>query len=149
MRHDLQARPFVPDRLGSRFRTLVVVDDSAFWLERFCRLIDPLPLIELVGTALQGPEALHLADVLRPDLVLMDLKMPLVNGLQATVLLRRRLRHVLVILMSSDDSPPAQAAARAHGAHGFIWKPRVQSDLMTEIDRAFRLNATDDQRSTL
>lgn len=145
--HTTQTILIAPDHIPSRFRTLVV-HDSAALLERLCRLLELQPLIEVVGAAQQWPAALHLAEVLQPDLVLMDLDMPLVDGLQTTVLLRRRLRHIRVILMCIDDSPNAQAAARAQGAHGFIWETRIQSDLMAEILRAFQMNLTEDQRNT-
>jgi len=133
----IPTQPLVRDPSRSPFRTLVV-DDSAPLLERLCRLLDAQPLIELVGATQQGRKALQLAEALRPDLVLMDLNMPLVDGLQATTILYRQHRHIRVILMSIDGSPKAQTSAQALGAHGFIWKPRIQSDLMTEIHRAFK-----------
>jgi two-component system, NarL family, nitrate/nitrite response regulator NarL len=136
---DTQARPTVPHRIRPPFHMLVV-DDTACVLAGLCRLLETQPLIRVVGTAAQGNEALQMAEVLRPDVVLMDLNMPLVNGLQATAMLRHRLPDIRVIIMSVDDSPEAQASARAHGAHGFIWKPRMMSVLMTEIGRAFQLN---------
>ena len=132
----IQNRPVVRDRVNSPFRTLVV-DNSAFLLERLCRLLDAQPMIQLVGTARQGLEALYLAEVLQPDLVLLDLNMPLVDGVHAAAVLRRRHRHLLVIIMSIDGSPQAQASARAHGAHGFVWQPRIHGDLMSEIHRAY------------
>src|SRR5689334_17696956 len=116
---DTQTTPVVPGRIRSPFRTLVV-DDSATLLENLCRFLEAQPLLQVVGTAAQGNEALHMAEVLRPDLVLMDLNMPLVDGLQATAILRNRLPHIRVIIMTIDDSPKAQASARAHGAHGFV-----------------------------
>ncbi len=128
--------PVVRDRVNSPFRTLVV-DNFAFLLERLCRLLDAQPMIQLVGTARQGLEALYLAEVLQPDLVLMALDMPLVDGVHAAEMLRRRHRHMLVIIMSIDGSPEAHASARAHGAHGFVWQPRIHVDLMTEIHRAY------------
>lgn len=131
-----QNMPVVRDRMRSPFRTLVV-DDSAFLLERLCRLLDAQPMIELIGTARQGLEALYLAEVLQPDLVLMDLNMPLLDGVHAAAMLRRRHRHLLVIIMSIDGSPEAQASARAHGAHGFVWQPRIYGDLMSEIHRVY------------
>ena len=136
---DAQITPAVPDHTRLPFRMLVV-DDSATLLERLCHFLDTQPLLQVVGTAGQGNEALFMAKVLRPDLVLMDLNMPLVDGLQATAILRRSLPDIRVIIMSVDDSPEAQASARAHEAHGFVGKARIMSDLMTEICRAFQLN---------
>lgn len=131
----IQNTPALRDRMRSPFRTFVV-DASTFLLERLCRLLDAQPMIELVGTAREGLEALYLAQVLQPDLVLIDLNMPLLDGVHAAAMLRRRHRHMLVIIMSIDGSPTAQASARAHGAHGFVWQPRLHGDLMSEIHRA-------------
>jgi DNA-binding NarL/FixJ family response regulator len=137
----------IPDRIRPPLRTLVV-DDSAFLLEQLCLFLEKQPLIQVVGTALRGNDVLHHAKVLRPDLVLMDLNMPLVDGLQATTVLSSHLPNVRVIIMSLDDSPKAQASARTHGAHGFVGKPRILSDLMTEIRRVFQMNPTENERST-
>lgn len=143
---DTQNTPVLPGRIRPPLRTLVV-DDSATLLERLCRILETQPLLQVVGTAQQGNEALHLAEALRPDFVLMDLNMPLVDGLQATAIMCRRLPNIRVIIMSMDNSPKAQASARAHGAHGFIWKPLIMTDLMTEIRRAFQVNPTNGERS--
>lgn len=137
--NDTQALPVVVDRIPPPFHTLVV-DDSADLLAGLCRLLETQSRIRVVGTAAEGNEALQMAKALRPDLVLMDLNMPLLNGLQATAILRRRLPEIRVIIMSLDDSPGARTAAREHGAYGFIWKPRIPGDLMTEIGRAFQLD---------
>jgi DNA-binding NarL/FixJ family response regulator len=143
---DPQTTPVVPVPIRPPLRTLVV-DDSAPLLEQLCCFLDAQPLLQVVGTAGQGNEAVRMAEVLQPDLVLMDLNMPLVDGLQATAILRRRLPHIRVIIISIDDSPKAQTFARAFGAHGFIWKPRIVSDLMIEIRRVFRMDPTNDERS--
>ena len=134
-----QALPVVPARIRPPFHMLVV-DDTASVLAGLCRLLESQSRIRVVGTATHGNEALQMAEVLRPDVVLMDLNLPLVDGLQTTAMLRSRLPDIRVIIMSVDDSLEAQAAARAHGAHGFIWKPQMMSVLMTEISRAFQLN---------
>ena len=106
--------PVVRDRMGSPFRTLVV-DDSAFLLERLCRLLDTQPMIELIGTARQGLEALYLAEVLQPDLVLMDLSVPLVDGVHAAAMLCRRHLHMLVIIMSIEAFSKPTLLGRAWG----------------------------------
>lgn len=138
--NDIPALPVVADRIRPPFRTLVV-DDSVRVLAGLCRLLETQPLIRVVGTAAQGSKALQMAEVLQPDVVLMDLNMPLLDGLQTTAILRHRFPDIRVIIMSADDSPKAEASARAHGAHGFIWKPQMMSVLMTAISRAFLINS--------
>lgn len=125
-------------------RTLVV-DDSIVLLENLCRYLKSKPLFQVFCTAADGGEALRLAELHEPDLVLMDWNMPVMDGLQATEILRRRLPGVRIIIMTQDDSAEAEAEARAQGAHGFIWKPAIMNGqrLMAEVRRAFQPN---DQR---
>jgi len=126
-------------------RTLIV-DDSTLFLTCVRRLLDTQALIQVVGTAANGHEAVHQADVLLPDLVLMDLDMPGMNGLEATVLLRGRLPNTRIIIMTLDETVKTKAAASAHGAHGFVGKPHMIRTLMAEIRRVFRPNDADDKR---
>ena len=113
--------PAAPDNFPHPLRTLVV-DDSVVLLERLCAYFKTQPLFQVVGTAADGSEALHMAELLGPDLVLMDLRMPVMDGLQATAILRRRVPNIRIIIMTLEDSATAEAKARAHGAHGFIGK---------------------------
>ena len=144
---DTLTTSFAPDGVRPYFRT-VVVDDSATLRENLCRFLGTHPLIRVVGTATQGNEALHMAELLRPDLVLMDLNMPLMDGLEATAILRRRFPAMRVIIMTVDDSIGAITAARAQGAHGFVAKARIMSDLMTEVGRVFSTPSVDKDRSS-
>ncbi|MGD0058862.1 MAG: response regulator transcription factor [Verrucomicrobiia bacterium] len=129
--------PPAPDNFPRPLRTLVV-DDSFRFLKALCAYLKTEPLFEVVGTAMGGGEALHMAELLGPDLVLMDLHMPVMDGLQATAILRRRLPHVRIILMTVEDSATAEAKAQAHGAHGFIWKLRIKDGLITEVRQAWQ-----------
>ena len=138
--------PLAPSGNLRPLRTLIV-DDSTLLLSCCRRLLDAQALVQVVGTAANGSEALHKADMLTPDLVLMDLRMPCMDGLQATALLRRRLPNTRIIIMTLDDTVEAKAAARANGAHGFVGKTRILDDLMTEIRRVFRLKHANDERS--
>jgi DNA-binding NarL/FixJ family response regulator len=140
--------PPAPDNFPHPLRTLVV-DDSVVFLKGLCAYFKTQPLFQVVGTALDGSEALHMVELLGPDLVFMDLRMPVVDGLQATAILRRRVPNIRIIIMTMEDSATAEADARAHGAHGFIWKPRFMKDLITELRRAFRSDDTKGQRSGL
>jgi len=124
--------PRAPVSFPQPLRTLVV-DDSFRFLKALCAYLQTEPLFQVVGTAMGGGEALHMAELLGPDLVLMDLNMPVMDGLQAMAILRRRLPTVRIIIMTVEDSATAEAKARAHGAHGFIWKLRIKNDLVTEV----------------
>lgn len=130
-----------PRAPGGSLRPLrtLLVDDSFMFLACLRELLDAQALVDVLGTAANGNEALQKADEMTPDLVLMDLNMPYMDGLEATVELRRRLPDTRVIIMTLDETPEARAAARAHGAHGFVAKSRIIADLTTEIHRVCRL----------
>jgi DNA-binding NarL/FixJ family response regulator len=139
--------PPTPENFPHPLR-LLLVDDSAGLLASLCAYFETQPLFQVVGTALDGGEALHMAELLGPDLVLMDLRMPVMDGLQAMAILRRRVPNTRIVIMTMEDSATVETEARAHGAHGFIWKPRIMSDLAIELQRAFLSDHTKDERSS-
>jgi DNA-binding NarL/FixJ family response regulator len=125
-----------PDNRPHRLRTLVV-DDSVMFMEGLCAYLMTEPTFQMVGTALDGSEALHMVDMLEPDLVFMDLHMPVMDGLQATEILRRRMPNMRIIMMTREHPATAEVKARAHGAHGFLRKLGITHGLITEVRRAF------------
>ncbi len=104
-------------------RTLVV-DDSPDLLEIICELLAAHPEIEIVGTAANGVEALRRSAKLQPDLVVMDVTMPEMNGVTAANLLARLPHRPRVILMSSDEASCGEPELNTAGAEAFIFKPR-------------------------
>jgi CheY-like chemotaxis protein len=107
-----------PERKSLR---MVVVDDSKEFIELVrCVIAEAEHEIEVVGFAADGAEALCKVSEMHPDLVLMDVEMPLMNGLVAARLIRRRYPETRVILMSAESEYHSQA--RASGAFGFVYK---------------------------
>ena len=139
--------PTAPDNFPQPLRILLV-DDSVVLLERLCAYLKAQPSFQVIGTATNGSYALHMAELLAPDLVLMDLHMPVMDGLQTMAILRRRVPNMRIVIMTMEDSATAEAEALEHGAHGFIWKPRIMDDLVTELHRAFLSNHTKGERSS-
>jgi two-component system nitrate/nitrite response regulator NarL len=135
----MKQTPTTPTALDNHphpLRTLVV-DDSVMFMEGLCAYLMTEPLFQVVGTALDGSEALHMVDLLEPDLVFMDLHMPFMDGLQATEILRRRMPNMRIIIMTREHAATAEVKARAHGAHGFIRKLGITHGLITEVRRVF------------
>ena len=143
----MQAIGQTPTAAGGAQRPLrtLLVDDSAIFVSHLRQFLDGQSLIQVMDTASDGREAVNKAEALAPDLVLMDLHMPGMDGLQATAQLRHRLPNTRIIIMTLDETMPAQIAARAHGAHGFVDKTQMARTLMTEIQRVFELNPTGDE----
>ena len=140
--------PLAPTGIRSPLRTLIV-DDSELLLSVVSRFLDTQVLVQVVGMAANGSEALQKAAVLTPDLVLMDLNMPCMSGLETTALLRCRLPGARIIIMTLDETVQAKAAAYAHGAHGFVGKTQMIRTLMDEIQRVFLLNDSDEEKGTV
>ncbi len=112
---------------------VLICDDQTVVREGLAAILSTDDEIEVIGLARNGEEALALAEEERPDVVLMDLNMPVMNGVQATQHLRRRhpTLHVLVLTTYADDAWVIDAI-RA-GAAGYLLKDTRRDDLVAAI----------------
>lgn len=109
---------------------VLIVDDHAAFRAAAAQFLRTLPRVQVVGEAGDGAEALRLAEDLGPDLVLMDLSMPVLDGLAATRSIRARGRGApRVVIVTLFDGPACHAAARHAGADGFVGKPDLVAQL--------------------
>lgn len=113
----------------------MIVDDSPTFLRTVCSFLDHLPSIEVVGTAGSASQALTLIEQVRPELVLMDLQMPAMNGLEATAQLHQKFPEIKVILVTGHDTPELREASRESGADGFVSKSRLAQELPGMLKR--------------
>ncbi|HEY9423597.1 MAG TPA: response regulator transcription factor [Microterricola sp.] len=117
--------------------TVLVVDDQAMVRAGFAAVLDSQPDITVLGQAANGREAVDLAHELRPDVVVMDVRMPVMNGLEATRALQAPPRssdyvpHVLM-LTTFDIDDYVYEALRA-GASGFLLKDALPEDLIAAV----------------
>jgi pilus assembly protein CpaE len=102
---------------------VLAVDDSATIRETLGLLIGAQPDMELVGTAASGHEAVRRAAELQPDIVLMDIHMPDLDGIQATWLVSSRAPHGAVIMVTSEERIDFIQKAMSAGAQGYVLKP--------------------------
>jgi CheY-like chemotaxis protein len=124
---DDEAEALIPLRL-------LLVDDSQLFLGTLRRLLDTLSSIVVVGLAASGQEALELVDRLKPDVMLMDLAMPEMDGLEVTRRLAARAERPTIIMMSVHDLPTYRKATRKAGADAFVTK----SDLVSQLEPLMR-----------
>jgi DNA-binding NarL/FixJ family response regulator len=108
---------------------MLVVDDHALMREAVCAVADEADGLEVVGEAETGAQALQRAAELAPDLVLLDLDLPDVDGFTCLDALCRRHPEALVVVFSSIDEPEAVQAALKHGAAGYVLKRISPLDL--------------------
>lgn len=102
---------------------VLAVDDSATIRETLALLIDAQPDMELVGSAASGQEAVRRAAELQPDIVLMDIHMPDLDGIQATWLVSSRAPHGAIIMVTSEERIDFLQKAMSAGAQGYVLKP--------------------------
>jgi DNA-binding NarL/FixJ family response regulator len=109
---------------------VLIADDQALVRTGFRKILESEPDLEVVGEAADGAEAVERVAILRPDVVLMDIRMPRVDGLQATRQLAGRTR--VLILTTFDIDEYVYEALRA-GASGFLLKDAQADQLVTGI----------------
>jgi len=101
---------------------VLLADDSAVFRRGLCRLLEADWRFEVVAEATDGYEAVREAERTRPDLVLMDIRMPGQDGLAAARMLRERLPATRVVILTEYDSPGYRQEAEAVGCSGYLLK---------------------------
>jgi DNA-binding NarL/FixJ family response regulator len=114
---------------------ILVVDDQLLYAEAISVLLDQQDGLEVVGIARDGREAVEQAVALRPDVVLMDIKMPRLDGISATRRIRRRLPATRVLLMTALSGDELVEQALGAGADACIKKFSRAGDLVTAIEQ--------------
>jgi DNA-binding NarL/FixJ family response regulator len=104
---------------------VVIADDHRLFAESLRYMLEDGEQIEVVGYAADGGEAVALATLLAPDVVVMDLDMPVLDGIEATAGVRRSAPDVSVVIVTGSTDPRDDARARAAGASAYV--PKVAS----------------------
>lgn len=117
---------------------LLIVDDHAMVREGLLAFLDLHDEIEVVGEAANGAEAIHLAEKRRPHVVLMDLVMPSVDGIQATKTIAERFPEIKVIALTSFGEDERVIGAIRAGAVGYLLKNVSPPHLVRAIEDVFR-----------
>jgi DNA-binding NarL/FixJ family response regulator len=112
---------------------LLICDDQAIVCEGLRAILEPLRHIEVVGVANNGVDVINLTRTTQPDLVLMDLKMPRMNGVQATKAIREQFPDVRILVLTTYDEDDWVIDAIRSGAAGYVLKDTPQEDLHKAI----------------
>ena len=120
---------------GEKIRVMIV-DDVSETRENVRKLLQFESDVDVAGTARTGKEAIQLAQELNPDVILMDINMPDMDGIAATEAIRSKLPAVQVIILSVQGDPNYMRRAMLAGARDFLTKPPMGDELISAIRRA-------------
>ena len=125
-----------PDtRSGAPPARILVADDHELVREGFQRTLSREPGLEVVGEAANGREAVELCRCLKPDLVLMDVRMPEMDGLEATRTIKAQQPEVSVLVVSTYENPDYLLEAIRAGAAGYVLKGARKGQLVEAVRR--------------
>lgn len=122
---------------SSRRIRVLVADDSQTALTSICGYLEPDGQFEIIGTAFDGVHLVEQVESLRPDLVLADLSMPRMNGLEATIELRKSFSDLPILIFSGLNGLSIRDECLRNGANGFVEKSRMPERLIQEILKLF------------
>ncbi|MGR3541059.1 MAG: response regulator [Hasllibacter sp.] len=114
--------------------SVLVVDDHPMVAQGIAAILETYDDLAVAGTLGSGAEAVRAAGELRPDVILLDLNMPGMNGLSATELIREADPDARILILSMHDSPEYIAAALDHGAMGYVLKDVPPEEVRAAID---------------
>ncbi len=117
---------------------ILVVDDYKDWRTQVRLLLQERPECQIIFEASDGLEGVQRAEELKPDLILLDIGLPKLNGIEAFGRIRRRSPGSKIVFVSGNSSPDVVQVAMSTGAHGYVLKARAQSDLLPAIDAVLR-----------
>ena len=112
---------------------LLLVDDLVIFRQGLAALISLEPDIEVVGEAGNGEEAILLAQTLRPDVILMDVRMPICNGVVATKVIHQRFPWIRIMVLTTFDEDEYICQSLQNGALGYILKSTPSQQLAMTI----------------
>jgi DNA-binding NarL/FixJ family response regulator len=113
---------------------ILLADDHAMLLDAFRRLLESQ--CEIVGTATDGRALIELAVETRPEVIVLDISMPRLNGMDACAQLRRKLPEVKFVFLTVNEDPDVAAEAIRLGASGFLLKSSASAELTLAIEYA-------------
>jgi two-component system nitrate/nitrite response regulator NarL len=121
-----------PDPRLQRARVLIA-DDEPLFIESVQALLAHDERVEVVGTATNGQDAVDLAVALEPDVTLMDISMPVLDGIEATRQIRERLPAACVLVLTGSSISADVDRARQAGVTAFLTKDRIGTQLVDAI----------------
>jgi DNA-binding NarL/FixJ family response regulator len=117
---------------------VLIADDHLLFSEALEAILSGDERIEVAGRARDGGEAVELTRTLEPDLVLMDVSMPVLDGIEATREIRAAGSSAAILMLTGSNSADDIDSARGAGASGYVTKDRIASELVEAIVEVVR-----------
>ena len=124
---------------------LLIADDHALVRSGLRSMLEREPGIEIVGEARNGREAVELCRSLRPDLVLMDVRMPEMDGLEATRTIKREFPETGVLMVTMHENRDYMLEATKAGAAGYVLKDASRNELISAVRRVVHAEPSNSQ----
>lgn len=112
---------------------VIIVDDQVLLRESIAYILNSDEEIEVVAEASNGLEAIELCKIYKPDIVLMDIEMPVMNGIEATEKIKEMFDDIFVIILTTFENPDNIEEALMVGAEGYVVKTIRQKDLVQSV----------------
>jgi DNA-binding NarL/FixJ family response regulator len=123
----------------SRMIRVVIVDDHEMVAASLAIVLEAIVDIEVIGHAFNGSEGIEMVGKLSPDVVLMDILMPVMDGITATAIIHHKHPQIKVIVLTASTSADDKEAILEAGAHGFLEKEvHFMDEILDAIYRAVR-----------
>ncbi|WP_273820773.1 response regulator [Pseudomonas asplenii] len=117
---------------------LVLADDHEVTRTGFVALLAGHPQFDVIGQACDGQQAVELCERLQPDIAILDIRMPVLNGLGAARILQQKMPALKVVIFTMDDSPDHLEAAMQAGAVGYLLKDARRDEVIDALQRVAR-----------
>jgi DNA-binding NarL/FixJ family response regulator len=117
---------------------VLVVDDFEPWRRAICSVLQKQPELQVIGEASDGLEAVHRAEKLQPHLVVLDIGLPTLNGIEAARRIRKLSPQSKIIFVSQESSADVVQRAFGTGARGYLVKTDARRELLTAVDAVLR-----------
>lgn len=126
------------DKLETLSGRVLVVEDSEPFRTFICSMLRKRPELQIVGEAADGLQAVQKAEELQPDLVVLDIGLPSLNGIEVARRIRKLSPESRILFVSQNASVPVVQEAFAEGAKGYVIKTDARRELLTAVDAVLR-----------
>ena len=117
---------------------ILIADDFEDWLRQVRLLLQSCPECQVIAEASDGPEAVQKAEDLKPDLILLDIGLPKLNGIEAAQQIRQLSPNSRIVFVSQNRDPDVIRAALGTGALGYVRKIDARRELLHAVDAVLR-----------